>query len=561
MNASVRSVFHRQIRTLSGGTRPASSRSGRGVARRFLAAGLLGMAPAIAVAAAPTAPSPPVVPVAGKPASTSLFSKPANPATPSATADSATADSATAAPGAPERPAPRLWNPSETFASLFKPAAAADRDDRPRGQSQPTTPRPPAAATGAVSPSGTAGSQRRFDPDLGAAGLVVSDARPGTPADRPTPRDDAEFLGSAPAFPAPPATTPEPQAKESVSLVSWLSQSYSELVGSDGFGGGEGIAAAGSGVCVTDCCCPTWQVQVDALFFWQGNIPSRPLYVYTDTQATALDANQLQNRAAIAPRYAVIYNRDDCRAIEVNYFAVWGFNAVQQVGSPEFPVLNSTGDGALSSVGLLGKDIDGIGMAQASSSAHIKSFEANLRRRQEDGFVQWISGFRWLEWGQGLSLQDTIYSPPPAPDKPPPTLTEYFAVSTLNSLYGWQLGGDATLWNAGRWVRINGVGKAGIYYNHQAMQNSSYAEAFKTPESYAEAKDAVSFVGETGINASVALTKWLSWRAGYSFFWLGGVATPTRQLTETDFVNGTTAVNTTGSVFLQAATTGLEARW
>lgn len=511
------------------------------------------MAPAIAVAAAPTAPSPPMIPVAGKPASTSLFSKSAGPTTPPATADSATDE--TAAPAAPERPAPRLWNPSETFAGLFKPAAAADRGDRPRGQSQPTTSRPPAAATGAASPSGTAGSQRRFDPDLGAAGLVVSDARPGTPADRPAPQDDAEFLGSAPTFPAPPATSPEPQAKESVSLVSWLSQSYSELVGSDGFGGGEGIADAGSGVCVTDCCCPTWQVQVDALFFWQGNIPSRPLYVYTDTQATALDANQLQNRAAIAPRYAVIYNRDDCRAVEVNYFAVWGFNAVQQVGSPEFPVVDSTGAGAISAAGLLGTDISGIGFARATSTAHIKSFEANLRRRQEDGFIQWISGFRWIEWGQTLALEDTIYN------GNVPVAFDSFELSTINNLYGWQLGGDATLWNAGRWVRINGVGKAGIYYNHQANQNSAYFNGFDPPTGYAEAKDVVSFVGETGINASVALTKWLSWRAGYSFFWLGGVATPTRQLTQTDVMNGTTAVNATGSVFLQAATTGLEARW
>jgi len=587
MNASVRRVFACQGRQHSSRARAASSRARRHASRRLLFAGLVGFAPVIATAAAPTAPSPPMLPVAEKPASTSLFSKPVKPATPAAGAPAAAAQaSAAPAGGTPKTAATATsapakgsaawsWNPVTTVTGLFKPTASAAAPGQPRGAADP---RGPAQATGqttsqptdqrpntSAAAASTAGSPRRFDPDFGPAGLVVSDGAATRAAGGPTPQDDADFLASAPAFPATPAAAPEPgakaEAKEPVNLVSWLSQSYSELVSGEGYDGYDGTAEAGSGVCVTDCCCPTWQVQVDALFFWQGNIPSRPLYVYTDTLETALDANQLQTRAAIAPRYAVIYNRDDCRAVEVNYFAAWGFNAYQQVGSPEFPVLDESGNGALSSVGLLGKDIDGIGLVQASSSAHIKSFEANLRRRQEDGFVQWISGFRWLEWGQGLSLQDTIYTPPPATGAPPGTLTEFYAVSTLNNLYGWQLGGDATLWNAGRWVRINGVGKAGIYYNHQALQNSAYLEEGKTPENFSEAKDAVSFVGETGINASVSLTKWLSWRLGYSFFWLGGVATPARQLNQTDFLNGTTAVNTTGSVFLQAATTGLEARW
>ena len=69
------------------------------------------------------------------------------------------------------------------------------------------------------------------------------------------------------------------------------------------------------------------------------------------------------------------------------------------------------------------------------------------------------------------------------------------------------------------------------------------------------------FVGETGINASLALTNWLSWRAGYTCFWLGGVAVPARQLGLYDATAGTTSVNTNGSVFLHGVTTGLEARW
>jgi hypothetical protein len=66
-----------------------------------------------------------------------------------------------------------------------------------------------------------------------------------------------------------------------------------------------------------------------------------------------------------------------------------------------------------------------------------------------------------------------------------------------------------------------------------------------------------------GANASVRLTDWLSWRAGYSVFWLGCVATPAEQLSATNLAGNTPTalINTNGSVLLHGVTTGLEARW
>jgi hypothetical protein len=176
--------------------------------------------------------------------------------------------------------------------------------------------------------------------------------------------------------------------------------------------------------------------------------------------------------------------------------------------------------------------------------------------------IEWISGFRWLQWGQNLSVADSTVDFPQG--TPPATLgNDYASVNTLNNLYGWQWGGDMMLWNAGRWLRVNGIAKAGVYYNHQSSQNTYYTD-FVDPTSdvnVAAANDTVSFVGETGINASFALTNWLSWRAGYTCFWLGGMATPARQLGLYDATSGTTSVNTNGSVFLHGVNTGLEARW
>jgi len=593
------------VRSLAG-----SCRRRRGLRRAFLT-GIAFATPVLAAAAPPTAPVPPTLSVAEKPANTGLFAK-TSPTSPTA-AQSATqpatqpATAATAQPKGSAQPKASdtsptgakpagvwnplgSWSPSQSLAAIFparapsRPGAAtastatagrtsADASAKPadtlswgRQVASPSAP-PSASPSASASKSAAAASQAvvitapsagatagRFDPDLGPAGYVVSDTAAPTPAGRTGPQDDTAFLASAPTFSAAPAaeSAAATASGEPVSLVSWLSKSYADYVASSGEGDAPADCPA---VCVTDRCCPTWQIQTDALFLWQGNIPSRSLYIDSETRQTVLDANQLQNRAAIAPRYASIYNRDDCRAIEVNYFQGWGVNATAAVGTPTEPVLNAAGDGALTVDNLLGLSYDSIGYAQATSSAHIKSFEANFRKRECDGVIQWISGFRWLEWGQGLYLQDIAYAGGAVAGG------DSINVTTLNNLYGWQWGGDMTLWNAGRWMRINGVGKAGVYYNHQALQNTAYSVDDKPTQTFADSKDTVSFVGETGINASWALTNWLSWRAGYSCFWLGGMAVPARQLSLTDVPNETTSVNATGSVFVHGVTTGLEARW
>jgi hypothetical protein len=87
---------------------------------------------------------------------------------------------------------------------------------------------------------------------------------------------------------------------------------------------------------------------------------------------------------------------------------------------------------------------------------------------------------------------------------------------------------------------------------------------FVNPPTLASAvADQTAFVGEVGANASLRLTEWLSWRAGYTLFWLSGVASPASQFSTTDLAVDppTATINTNGSVLLHGVTTGLEARW
>ena len=101
-----------------------------------------------------------------------------------------------------------------------------------------------------------------------------------------------------------------------------------------------------------------------------------------------------------------------------------------------------------------------------------------------------------------------------------------------------------------------------MFGNTQAFQRTSVASTTPGVDgNVASVADQTAFFGDVGVNASMALTKWLWWRAGYSLFWLSCVATPADQLGLTDIGSLTTSIDTEGSVLLHGVTTGLEARW
>jgi hypothetical protein len=130
---------------------------------------------------------------------------------------------------------------------------------------------------------------------------------------------------------------------------------------------------------------------------------------------------------------------------------------------------------------------------------------------------------------------DPLYPEPPG--------SSNLDVSTGNSLYGGQIGMDVCLWNRpSSAIQINGVGKAGVFYNHASYQRTvgTFVQDGRDPEVLGPAAataDQTSFVGEVGVNASLRVTDWLSWRAGYTLFWLSCVATPADQLSVTNVVD------------------------
>ncbi len=306
--------------------------------------------------------------------------------------------------------------------------------------------------------------------------------------------------------------------------------------------------------------CPKWVLQADALFLWQNNIASRPLYLSSATGDPVLDSNDISPSVGVGPRLALLRNFDTCSAFEANYFIVQSLT-----GSATLPT-TVRGYEQADLNGLIYNDINDVAV---TTDSQIQSLELNYRRRR--GLATFLAGFRYVEWLSTMQINDTFTSI--TPGAAPFSGADVFTTTTGNELYGGQLGCDLMLWNRGQRIRVNGIGKAGVFFN-QAFQRSNVTTTAPagspgfTPinTTMSQSIQQTSFFGELGGNATVDLTNWLSWRIGYNVFWLSGVATPANQLSVATVDPGTgnvatNGINTSGSVLLHGVNTGVEARW
>jgi len=332
--------------------------------------------------------------------------------------------------------------------------------------------------------------------------------------------------------------------------------------------------------CCEDAC---WVARFDAIALWRNAPASRPLFTtlsdYTPgnpnvdpiVPATgtigpvALDANQLVSDPAAAGRLSIA-RIDECgRGFDVGY--LWAGNFYSQRSLPY-----ADNGYALAYPGIYGNSW-GINPAPPISSAtatlvgSLQSAEFNVREPLGWGANRFLLGFRWLQWRETFSLTDQFSNP----NDPAVTGIDSFRTSSLNNLYGGQIGLDSMLWNSGKGFRLEGLVKAGAYYN-AAVQSSGYSYVDTTPAQSPYATITVnhpptcSFMGEVGLTGVVPLRKNLDLRCGYVGMWLTNLAQPTRQLSGQYLIpvggvspSGTLVTN--GGVVLQGVSLGLEGRW
>lgn len=308
-----------------------------------------------------------------------------------------------------------------------------------------------------------------------------------------------------------------------------------------------------------------WVFRAESLMLWKTDPQSQPLFDGWDPAAgivtgPALNADQLHSGVAAGPKFTLMRLDNEGHGWEAAWFRVQSFTGSRQL--PPTDAGYAIADGT-SLYGNQFVDLDAVAVESASA---IQSFEWLARLPSGMERLVWTTGFRWVEWRDHIVIGDTY--------RDLITTEEFFDrydTSTINSLYGLQIGADAVVWRPNRRFHVDGLAKAGVYGNN-ARQSSAYTtDGLGSAEtlSVATATARAAFVGEVGVAAVWQITDRVAARLGYTGYWLGGIASATRQLPSQDLVinpppdpptvRGVT--DTGSSVFVQGITLGLETWW
>ena len=303
-----------------------------------------------------------------------------------------------------------------------------------------------------------------------------------------------------------------------------------------------------------------WTGRVDALILSRNAPSNRPLYTFNPaTAGTALNANQLESIAAVGPRLS-IFHGDKCRkSWEGTYIYSGGFVADKSL-------IRTAGGYLTAPPGIYGNDsppINNLDTASARLTSSLQSAELN-RRWAIGPCSQFLAGFRWLNWQESLSITDAY-----AINDPANAGQDLYNTNTFNNLYGGQIGLDTLLWAPSKHFHLEGLVKAGAYYN-SASQSSAIQQLQGGVPYYTSAVNVgrspatCAFVGELGMTGVVSINRNLDFRFGYFGLWLTSLAQPSNQLsgqTLTQALPALGSLTTNGNVVLQGLSLGLEGRW
>jgi hypothetical protein len=307
----------------------------------------------------------------------------------------------------------------------------------------------------------------------------------------------------------------------------------------------EGASGEPSGLigrmCDTDSCCgPRWTFTAEGLALERTGTRKRPLLLDTRSGADLLDSQTMGFPVAYGMQLSAIYHNVCGRDLEFVYFQVDGFDASGNV--PGNSLIEPDMNGPM----IMVRD----GRARYTSALY--NGEVNVRTQ----YCEWLTllaGFRMLQLNEqlgaeGLDVQSRL-------------VPAWMQVNANNHLYGLQLGAEGELYNCGGALQVSGLCKAGVFGN-AAEQNCRVVDAcIGVDERLGATRNQATFLGETGVVLTYALTKRLAFRASAEAMWLNGVALAPEQISTTNLRAERACVNTSGGVFYYGGGMGLEARF
>lgn len=309
-----------------------------------------------------------------------------------------------------------------------------------------------------------------------------------------------------------------------------------------------------------------WSLRAEALILWRSSPRERPLFSYVSGSSvggTALDASQLVSDPLAAPRFTLL-REDTCgNGIEFGY--IWAGNFYSERSLPFVDEGYAT-----SPPGMYGNEWgpdSGTSLNEAGAKllANMQTVEVNYRERFLRGMAQFLVGFRWLQWNESLQMNDSFTD---SSGQDPVDQYDAYRTDCFNNLYGGQIGIDAVLLGHKPGFHIDGLVKAGAFYN-DASQRSAFSYTRPDEPDFAASNSngspaSAAFVGEVGMTAVIPVHCNLDLRVGYFGLWIEGLAQPANQLstqtiTQDDPISG--SLDTTGGALLQGLSLGLEGRW
>ena len=308
-----------------------------------------------------------------------------------------------------------------------------------------------------------------------------------------------------------------------------------------------------------------WVGRADALVLWRNAPSSRPLFstVTPETQQlgpTALNASDLNSDALVAPRISLLRTDCDGETLEATYLYAGNFYSERS--------LPFAADGyATSPPGIYGNTWGppdtSLDSATAKLLGQLQSLEFNARHCIWSDTCQFLIGTRWLQWNETLQMQDSFAYAEPTPV----TGRDFYETECFNNLWGGQIGLDTLLLGRVGMARIEGLVKAGAYYN-AAGQASSYRYVLSDGSTFANqaragGPAACSFVGEVGMTAVLPISCNCDFRCGYFGLWMTNLAQPARQLSGQTInqFSSVARLDTVGTAVLQGLSLGFENRW
>jgi hypothetical protein len=288
------------------------------------------------------------------------------------------------------------------------------------------------------------------------------------------------------------------------------------------------------------CSLPTpWSVTADALFLQRTNARAQSLFLEDYTVNQVFGAENLNPRLGVGLRCSAV-RRDlwGCE-LELGYFEIDGLTANADVPGQAFLLVDSSNSGFIVSEGA------------AHYTSGLRLGEFNLRHRFCPGLLL-LAGFRMGELNEiyrstGIDVFSTTS------DRV--LLTE----KTFNHLYGFQIGGDLALYDAGGPFRIDLLAKGGIY------GNSATLETHLSDGAVVRAANGVhnqtTFLGDLSVRAVYDVTSHLSLRISGDAMWVAGVALAPDQVLQTNLDIGAAMVDTRDTIIYFGGSLGLEVKF